>query len=128
MKVRWVEGLSAAAHRLLQNIEHASRNLSGSQEARRMIRFDTQALRVLYGVPVFVTCSPDESHDLLMIRFARTRQHDSFFNNDRFKHVKPYDGRDVHDMKKGPGSIILTASVDYMREALPSYDVRRKSW
>ena len=38
-KVRWVEGLSAAAHRLLQ----------------RMMRFDTQALRILYGVPVFVT-------------------------------------------------------------------------
>ena len=73
-----VEGLSAAAHRLLQNIEHASPNLPGSQEARRMMRFDTQALRILYGVPVFVTFLPDESHMLLMIRYARTHQHDYF--------------------------------------------------
>ena len=59
-----MEGLSAAAHRLLQNIEHASRNCPGSQEARRMMRFDTQALCVLYGVPAFVIVSPDESHIL----------------------------------------------------------------
>ena len=45
-KVRWVEGLSPAAHRLLQNIEHATRNLPGTQEARRLMRFDTQALRI----------------------------------------------------------------------------------
>ena len=56
-EVRWVEGLSAAAHRLLQNIEHASRNLPGSQEARRMMRFDIQALRIVYGVPVLVIVS-----------------------------------------------------------------------
>ena len=63
-KVRWVEGLSPAAQRLLQHIEHASRNLPGSQEARRLMRFDTQALLVLNGVPIFVTCSSDESHSL----------------------------------------------------------------
>ena len=45
-KVRWVEGISPAAHRLLQNIEHAIRNLPGAQEARRLMRFDTQALRM----------------------------------------------------------------------------------
>ena len=81
-KVRWVEGLSLAAHRLLQNIEHACRTLPGTQEVRRLMRFDTQALRVLFGVLVFVTFSPDESHNLLMIRVARTRENDSFFTND----------------------------------------------
>ena len=40
-KVRWVEGLSPAAHHLLQNIEHASRTLPGTQEARRLMRFIT---------------------------------------------------------------------------------------
>ena len=85
--VRWVEGLSAAAHRLLQNIEHASRHLPGSKSARHMMRFYTQALRILYGLPVFVTVSPDESHNLLLIRFARTRQHDTLFKSYRFKHL-----------------------------------------
>ena len=78
-KVRWVEGLSPAAHRLLQNIAHASRTLPGTQEARRLMRFDTQALRILFGVPVFVTFSPDESHNLRMIRLARVRENDSVF-------------------------------------------------
>ena len=54
-KVRWVEGRSPAAHRLLQRIDHYDRNLPGSREARRMSRFDTQALRILYGAPVLVT-------------------------------------------------------------------------
>ena len=50
--MRWVEGLSPAAHRLLQNIEQATRNLPGTQEARRLMRFDTQALRMLFGLRV----------------------------------------------------------------------------
>ena len=61
-----------------------------------------------------------------MIRLARTRQHDYLFKSDSFKHFKPYYAQGVPDMKADPGSIILTASVDDMREALPSYDVRRK--
>ena len=73
-KSEWLLNESAAggrsfgrAHRLLQSIEHASRNLPGSQEARRMMRFDIQALRILYGLPVVVTFPPDERHKLLMI-------------------------------------------------------------
>ena len=77
-KVRWAQGLSMAAQCLLQQIEHASRNLPGSQEARRLMRFDTQSLRILYGVPICVTLPPDESQILLVIRFARARQHDTF--------------------------------------------------
>ena len=41
------------------------------------MRFDTQALRILFGLPVLVTFSLDESHHLLMIRFARTRANDT---------------------------------------------------
>ena len=125
-KVRWVEGLSPAAHRLLQNIEHYSRNLPGTQEARRMMRFETQALRILYGVPVFVTFSPDESHTLLMIRFSRTRTNDPFFKSDRVKAFRPYYSQTLPDLKEDPSSVLLTSSVDDMRESLPPYDVRRK--
>ena len=84
-KVRWVEGLSPAAHRLLQNIEHATRNLPGTQETRRLMRFDTQALRVLFGLPVFVRFSYDESHILLMVRFARTRANEILLVMNVFK-------------------------------------------
>ena len=78
-KVRYVPGLCPAAQNLLQNIEHTSRRLPGTQETRRLMRFDTHANRVRYGVPIFVTFSPDEAHNLLMIRLSRTRRNDPVF-------------------------------------------------
>eukprot|EP00959_Pyramimonas_sp_CCMP1952_P383478 8035692-Pyramimonas_sp.AAC.1 len=45
-KVRYVPGLGRAAHKLLANIEHTSRRLPGTQETRRVMRFQTNALRV----------------------------------------------------------------------------------
>ena len=45
-KLRYAEGLSPAAQRLVLNIEHTSRNISGCQEVRRLTRFDTHANRV----------------------------------------------------------------------------------
>ena len=75
-KLRYVLGLSRAAKRMLLNIEHTSRKVVGCQETRRQMRFDTHALRVKYGVSMFVTYSPDESHNLLMLRMSRTRRSD----------------------------------------------------
>ncbi|CAK0819674.1 unnamed protein product, partial [Prorocentrum cordatum] len=75
-KVRHVPNLGKAAHKLLTHIEHTSRRLPGTQEARRVMRFETSALRVRYGVPIFVTFSPDEGHNLLMLRLSRTRRQD----------------------------------------------------
>ena len=125
-KVRWVEGLSPAAYRLLQNIEHSSRTLPGTQEARRLMRFDTQALRVLFGVPVFVTFSPDESHSLLMIRFARVRENDTFFTSEIFAKIKKFYGVSVPDLKCSEDDATIAVSVDKIRDNLPLYDVRRK--
>ena len=78
-KLRYVSKLSGAARKLLQNIEHTSRRLPGTQEVRRLMRFDTNSMRIRYGVPIFVTFSPDEAHNLLMIRFSRTRRNDPVF-------------------------------------------------
>ncbi|CAK0800914.1 unnamed protein product, partial [Prorocentrum cordatum] len=75
-KVRHMPNLGKAAHKLLTHIEHTSRRLPGTQEARRVMRFETNALRVRYGVPIFVTLSPDEGHNLLMLRLSRTRRQD----------------------------------------------------
>ena len=61
--VRWVPGLSPALHRLLKDIEHACRPNPDTQEARRVVRFQTQALRIRYGTPMLVTLSPDEIHN-----------------------------------------------------------------
>ncbi|CAK0903535.1 unnamed protein product, partial [Prorocentrum cordatum] len=75
-KVRHVPGLGKAAHKLLTHIEHTSRRLAGAQEARRVMRFETNALRVRCGVPIFVTFSPDEGRNLLVVRLSRTRRQD----------------------------------------------------
>ena len=80
-KLRYVPNLSTSAKRLLDNIEHTSRIIPGTQETRRQMRFDTNAFRVRYGVPIFVTFSPDESHSLLMLRLSRTRRNDSIFTS-----------------------------------------------
>ena len=63
-RIRHVPGLSPAAKRLLQNIEHTSRKIPGTQEVRRLMRFEIQGYRVRYGVPIFVTFSPQMKHTI----------------------------------------------------------------
>ena len=75
-KLKYVPGLSAVAHRILHNAEATTRKMAGTQETRRQMRFETNALRVKYGVPIFVTFSPDDKHNLMMIRLSRTRRKD----------------------------------------------------
>ena len=78
-KVRCVPGLSPAAFRLLQNLEHSGRHFQDAQEARRIMRFDTQAHRVQYGTPMFVTLFPDKSQSMRMTHCSRTRRKDHIF-------------------------------------------------
>ena len=75
-KLRCVAKLSEAAKRLLRMVEHLTRKLPGTQEARRMMRFETHAYRVCYGVPIFVTFTPDEAHNTVMLRLSRARRGD----------------------------------------------------
>ena len=82
-KVCYVPGLSEAAHLLLKNIGHTCRKLPGTQETRRLMRFITQAYRIRYGTAIFVTFSPDESHNLLMVRLSRTRRNDPVWQNEK---------------------------------------------
>ena len=76
-KLRWVPGLSGAAQKLLQNIEHVSQKLPGTQEVRLNMRFELHSYRVKCGVPIFVTFSPDEAHNYIMLKFSRVRRSDA---------------------------------------------------
>eukprot|EP00959_Pyramimonas_sp_CCMP1952_P334785 7010634-Pyramimonas_sp.AAC.1 len=40
------------------------------------MRYDAHAARVAQGVPVFLTMSPDERHNLIMMRMSRSRRDD----------------------------------------------------
>ncbi len=75
-KLRYVKDLSEASKRLLQNLEHTGRQLKGTMEVRKMMRFQTHAGRIRRGVPIFLTFSPDEKHNIFMLRFYRAREND----------------------------------------------------
>ena len=75
-KVGRVQNLSSTAVKLLRSISQTSQRLPGTQEARRHMRHDIEAMRVRFGLPVFVTFSPDEARKLLYVRLCRTRASD----------------------------------------------------
>ena len=75
-KLRYVRGLKPMARKLLKNIRHTAQGLPGTQEARKRMRFEIQAMRIRYGVPLFVTFTPDEAHQLLFVRMSRIRTTD----------------------------------------------------
>ena len=66
-KVKYAINLKEAGKRLLQNLEHTSRQLKGTMEVRKIMRYETNAGRVRRGVPIFVTFSPDEKHNVFFI-------------------------------------------------------------
>jgi hypothetical protein len=82
-KLKNSTALTDAGRRLLQNLEHSSRQLRGAMEVREIMRFETHAGRIRRGVPIFVTWSPDEKHDVLMIRMHRARANDPIHKLDR---------------------------------------------
>ena len=75
-KLPYVPHLKPAARKILKNVCHVARGVPGTQEARRQMRFEIEAMRMRYGTPLFVTFSPDEAHQLLFVRMARTRASD----------------------------------------------------
>ena len=128
-KVRYVPTLSEAAHALLRNIEHASRSLPGTQETRRMMRFATQAYRIKYGTPIFVTFSPDESQSLLMVRMSRTRRNDPVFLSTLSSRAKHFSGADSPDLSTHPDDVLFEVSVKDWIHELPDYNwIRRHSY
>ena len=75
-KVRHAVNLSIAAKKILQNVEARARNISGTHEVRKSMRYQTHANRVCFGTAIFVTISPSERDSTLMVRLARARVSD----------------------------------------------------
>ena len=48
------------------------------------MRYATHAGRISKGVPIFVTWSPDENHNTIMMRFYRVRSHDPICRLDKY--------------------------------------------
>ncbi len=128
-KLKYVPGLTPVARRILDNAEATTRKMSGTQETRRQMRFDINALRVKYGVPIFVTFSPDEKHNLLMIRLSRTRKKDPVLLNDAAASLfgcrdAPRLGRAKYT-QHSQDDVFLALRPEDLADQVPSYDVRR---
>ena len=65
-KVRFATNLTPAGRRILQNLEHSTRQIEGTEEIRKLMRYATNAGRIRRGVPIFVTFSPGEKHNMLI--------------------------------------------------------------
>ena len=111
-KLHNVPGLSIAARKLLKNTEHTSRRLRGTQETRRLMRFDTHTNRIRYGVPIFVTFSLDEAHNILMVRLSRTRRRDPVFTEGADPFGERFCGRRQPRIAAPDKDDILRISVD----------------
>ena len=121
-KLQYVRHLKPAARKLLRNMRHAARSLPGTQEARRQMRFEIEAMRIRYGVPLFVTFSPDESHQMLYIRMARTRAMDPV------RAASVWQEWECGDRAFPPldDNRSLPVSIESVRRMLPTWEQRRK--
>jgi len=120
-KVRFAVNLNEAGKRLLQNLEHTSRQLKGTMEVRKLMRYGTNAGRIRRGVPQLVIFSPDEEHNTLMIRLHRSRVHDPIHNLDHEN--KRFGARKEPPIDKD--YVEMNVSCEQMLQWLPSYDERR---
>ena len=120
-KLPYVRGLQPAARRLLQNMRAVGSTLPGTQEARRTMRFEIEALRIRFGVPLFVTFSPDEAHQLLYIRMSRTRHSDPVRRAHAFQEWVSGDKDFPHLVDPNT----MAVHIETMRRALPVWEQRR---
>ena len=86
-----------------------------------MMRFATHAGRLTKGVPIFVTWSPDEKHNVLMLRLSRTRRNDPLNRLDKVaaKFGGLYEPSITNDAET------LRLEKEDLLDYLPAYDDRR---
>ena len=120
-KLKYVRNLQPAARKLVQHMRSTGATLPGTQESRRRMRFEIEALRIKFGVPLFVTFSPDEAHQLLYIRMSRTRA------TDPVRRTPVWDEWIAGD-KEYPElaqAQTMAIHIESMRRMLPTWEQRR---
>ena len=122
-KLPYVRGLGPAARKLAQNMRHTAQSMPGTQEARKRMRFEIEALRIRFGTPIFVTFSPDEAHQMLYIRMCRARRSDPVGS------ASVFQSWDVSERSYPPldGNCTLPIHVETFCRALPTWEQRRQA-
>ena len=119
-KVRLVK-LSHPARRILDRVFSVARKIPGTNEVRTIMRYDTHAARIAQGVPLFITFSPDEKQNLLILRLGRARHNDPAVNTDTEAYAKKHGAIDQPSLDED----LLTIDLATLREKVPTYDERR---
>ena len=122
-KLPYVRGLTPAARKLVQNMQHTAQSMPGTQEARKRMRFEIEALRIKFGTPIFVTFSPDEAHQMLYVRLSRARF------GDPVRVASAHQNWDVSDRDYPPldSNYTLPIHVETFCRALPTWEQRRQA-
>ena len=81
-KVALVPGLSSLSQRLLRQVQYSIRRIPGTTGVRSLMRHRAQAMQLYYGTPLFVTLSPAEKHNWIMLKLARWRMEDPAVQQD----------------------------------------------
>lgn len=107
-KIHHVPGLSAAAKKVLMNLEARTRSIPGTQEVRKAMRHEVHGNRVVHGTSAFVTFSPSERDTALMLKMVRARQDDPAIANDLNQRCYQRDmpHLDVDYMQLAPESLL----------------------
>ena len=85
------------------------------------MRFDTRANRERHGVPTFATFSPDEGHNLMMVRMSRVRRKDPTLGEGKDTTSARYCGKG--DLS---GEEILGVPGQELISGAPTYEERRQ--
>ena len=120
-KVHLVKNLSEPARRILGRVHTVAQNIEGTNEVRILMRYDTHAFRIAHGVPRFVTISPDEKHNLLMIRFSRSRRKDPAVNVPGEEFGKKFGAIDQPPLD----DVLSALSLKEVWDRVPECDKRR---
>lgn len=113
-KLWHVQSLSAAAKRVISNLDARTRNIPGTHQIRKTMRHQTHANRICYGTPIFLTFSPSERDSAIMLRLVRARSDDPAVQADQAKHSyqrtsPPLDvdfaELDLEDLARAPWNI-----------------------
>ena len=68
--------LSNLSKRMLDSFQATCKKIEGTQEVRTVMRHELNAYWVAKGQSILVTFSPNERHNMIMIRLSRTRNSD----------------------------------------------------
>ena len=120
-KILHIKTLSAAGRALLTGARALSAKIPGTDEVRVQMRYETNAMRVRYGLPIFVTVSPDAKHNVLLMRMSRTRRNDPI----RLAKEAVNDVIGIAQPPMGPDLALFAVEPSKLEGVMPSYDERR---